>query len=461
MNESLFSEFQLLLKKHKIKPEVLAQVKKFNAKWDSMPGMRTQRLLDVQLKKLAKKYESDFGGDAYRIIKGMFDQLNAKANKHNYAKPDTSWGTHKMRFAEWVEEQDRLDERLIVLNNSKKYNNIIILAGGAGSGKGFALSNFIDASGYKVRDVDEIKRLVQRISELGKIDARKIWTKEAQAKFDSKTAKTVSKVLAQNNYRLDHLILKEPDHVLTLHIITDLIGWKKKSLTLLSKTIPTNSDHKPNIVFDMTAKDRKSIEKTVQTMLDIGYESANIHLVWVLTDYQIAIQQNAQRKRVVPADILLQTHKGAANTMVDLIGGTVPRGIDGDIWVILNNKENTLYWKRGDGSLKGTPEFHEDSSNQKIVAKVDQDKYDRIYGKGAFAKRNKRTGGDFEKEKAVIKSFARIRVKKAGKTIGQDVLPFKTQLFNWVIKNVPANAVHAIRRSFGIILGKDHGAKLK
>ncbi|RMD46889.1 MAG: hypothetical protein D6834_01790, partial [Aquificota bacterium] len=36
------------------------------------------------------------------------------------------------------------------------------------SGKGFAISSFIDSSSYKVRDVDEVKKLIQKISARGK-----------------------------------------------------------------------------------------------------------------------------------------------------------------------------------------------------------------------------------------------------------------------------------------------------
>ena len=38
--------------------------------------------------------------------------------------------------------EEFLEEKLIMLSNGKKYGQIVFLAGGAGSGKGFAMFNF-------------------------------------------------------------------------------------------------------------------------------------------------------------------------------------------------------------------------------------------------------------------------------------------------------------------------------
>ena len=46
----------------------------------------------------------------------------------------------KMVFEEITE--DILNEKLITYGNRKPYGQIVFMAGGAGSGKGFAISNF-------------------------------------------------------------------------------------------------------------------------------------------------------------------------------------------------------------------------------------------------------------------------------------------------------------------------------
>jgi len=44
-------------------------------------------------------------------------------------------------FSEFKESQEYLEEKLVLINNGKKYGQIVFLAGGAGSGKGFASDN--------------------------------------------------------------------------------------------------------------------------------------------------------------------------------------------------------------------------------------------------------------------------------------------------------------------------------
>ena len=55
-------------------------------------------------------------------------------------------------------EYQQLDEKLILFNNGARYGQIVFLAGGAGSGKGFAIKNFMEGEKFKVRDVDEFKK---------------------------------------------------------------------------------------------------------------------------------------------------------------------------------------------------------------------------------------------------------------------------------------------------------------
>ena len=58
------------------------------------------------------------------------------------------------QFVEIKEAIQTLDEKQIIVGKGAKYGQIIFLAGGAGSGKGFAISHFLEGSKFKVRDVD-------------------------------------------------------------------------------------------------------------------------------------------------------------------------------------------------------------------------------------------------------------------------------------------------------------------
>ena len=73
-----------------------------------------------------------------------------------------------------VINEEQLDEKLIVYNNRKPYGQIVFLAGGAGSGKGFAGSHFIDSADFKVRDVDEMKKQLQILNRMDKISIDQI-----------------------------------------------------------------------------------------------------------------------------------------------------------------------------------------------------------------------------------------------------------------------------------------------
>src|SRR5210317_2431961 len=62
-----------------------------------------------------------------------------------------------------LEEVETLLEKLITFGGKAypKYGNIVLMAGGAGSGKGFVLGNLVGVEG-KVLDVDALKTLASK-----------------------------------------------------------------------------------------------------------------------------------------------------------------------------------------------------------------------------------------------------------------------------------------------------------
>ena len=142
-----------------------------------------------------------------------------------------------------------------------------------------------------------------------------------------------------------------------------------------------NTRHLPNILFDVTLKDIDDIEEVVPKLESVGYDARNIHVVWVLANYHVAVKANKERERVVPDDILLKTHEGAASTMYGIIKNKGANGVNGAVHVILNNRENTIFWERPSGertdvikdftyiTLKpeGKPFLNEGDINQQIL----------------------------------------------------------------------------------------------
>lgn len=274
--------------------------------------------------------------------------------------------------------EEQLNEKLLLIQQGKKYGQIVILAGGAGSGKGFASANFMNNQDFKVRDVDEMKRLFLKIN-------------KATGKYPE----------------IKELNLKNPVDVGKLHDFVDKMGTSDKTLSVMKKAFP-NKEVLPNILFDVTFKNTKSMDKVIPELLAQGYKEENIHLVWVLTDYKVAVMANKTRERVVPDDILLQTHEGAANTMWDILEkNKIPKYIDGGIYVILNNRKNTIFFTNDKG--------------EKIKTNVNQ-KYGTKDIKG--------------KKNPIIKDFKYLIFKKPKKAPFTNA-KIKFQLWAWITNNIP------------------------
>jgi len=271
----------------------------------------------------------------------------------------------------------QLDEKLIMYNQGKRYGQVVFLAGGAGSGKGFAIQNFMEGDKFKIRDVDEWKKAFIKIDELKK-------------KYPE----------------VRGLNLREPKDVFKLHMFVKKAGIKENTLkVMLDDLVRSGAASKgtlPNIIFDITLKEIGDITEVLPQLKKIGYDSKNIHVTWVLTNYHTAVKNNAGRERVVPSDILLQTHEGAAKTMSQIIKGKLPRGINGAVNVILNNRENTIPWTDKDGKPIKTS-----------------------------------AGG------IVVKDFTYVNLKKEGKKFRRES-DVQQQIYDWIKDNVPDTALKSI-----------------
>ena len=221
---------------------------------------------------------------------------------------------------EYIEEQyDILLEKLITFGGKAypKFGNIVIMAGGAGSGKGFVKDKLVGIEG-RVFDVDELKTLASKTP---------IIQKRVKEKFGVDLAD-----LASN--------LKDPENVAKLHeIIGDALNLPDRRMQSFYRSILTASnDRKPNIIFDVTLKDLRKLQNITRQVGSIGYAKENIHIVWVVNDIEVAKAQNLKRARTVPTEILVNTHRGASNTMQDILnlGKDLSRYMDGDIVFAFN-----------------------------------------------------------------------------------------------------------------------------
>jgi len=286
-----------------------------------------------------------------------------------------------LNYSEYSDLQtyEQLDEKLIIVGKGKRYGQIMFLAGGAGSGKGFAIKNFIEGEKFKVKDPDEVKKAFLKVA-------------KEKDKFPE----------------IKDLNLTKPDDVFKLHNFVKKKGTAAKLLGNLLKDaeISAKKGTLPNLLFDRTMKDMDDIGDILPQLDAAGYDRKNIHLTWVLTDYRVAIKNNLdpKRGRVVPEDILLQTHSGAAKTVYSILKGKTDSGINGDVNVILNNRENTIPFV----DAKGNP-----------------------------------IRGSRSKE-LIVKDFKYLNMKKQGKGFNKEA-DIQKQLYAWVKDNVPDDAMKTIK----------------
>ena len=211
-----------------------------------------------------------------------------------------------------------LEEALIQLANQKDshFGQVVILAGGAGSGKGTILKNLLDIKG-KVFDVDELKSWMTRIPE---------WRKELQKALPGVD-------LDKPDW------LSNPDNVSTAHGVAKKLGIEgRQKNTVFDSVMLADPRRKPNLIFDVTLKEYSKLEDIIKYVTDAGYQKQNVHIVWVLSEMTAAIKNNASRTRQVKEDILIDTHEGASATMVEIVkNGALLRGkLDGNIVVAFN-----------------------------------------------------------------------------------------------------------------------------
>lgn len=227
-------------------------------------------------------------------------------------------------YIELTEEFQHLEEKLITFGGQAypKFGQVVIMAGGAGSGKGFVKDKLVGVEGYNF-DVDELKLLSTRTPGIVKKVKKEMGVDMTQ--LDPKKVKNT---------------LKDPDNVALLHQIVgdELKLDDRRKAKLFASVLSADASRKPNLIFDVTMKNMKQLAKYTLPMQDIGYNKKDIHIVWVVNDIQVAQDQNAKRDRTVPSKILIQTHEGASATMNQILGmaDELRTYMDGDIVLAFN-----------------------------------------------------------------------------------------------------------------------------
>lgn len=260
--------------------------------------------------------------------------------------------------------KDFITEKLMTFGKQAypKFGNVLILAGGAGSGKGFQLSHLVGLEG-KTLDVDALKQLAIKSTVFAK------------------------KVKDETGHDLKTFDLKNPDNVGKLHdILNSVYNVPDKNQNTLFQSILTAApERKPNLIFDVTLSSMSKLESITRNVLELGYDKLNIHIVWVVNDIEVAAAQNQKRSRVVPDEILLGTHEGAALTMKKILDmdDKLKKYMDGDIYLTFNKvgTDTTVSKSKTGGSFvkdanyirvkkQGKPQMNSNDISDEILQKI-------------------------------------------------------------------------------------------
>jgi hypothetical protein len=300
-----------------------------------------------------------------------------------------------------------IDEKLITFGGKvyPKFNNVVILAGGGGSGKDFQMEQLFGIEG-KVFDVDRLKILALSVPDI---------KDKIRHDMDIQQGKDID--------------LRNPDHTSMLHDIIKNKGLKEKSWVAFGKTLDTelgilsaDPSRKPNLIFNVTLKDIETLYEIELYTRKLGYDKGDIHIVWVINDVEVARVQNKERDRRVHDLVLVQTHDGVALTMKEIInmGEELSQVMDGDIWFSYNKRGVDTKFERS-----------------KIeAAKPDEDSVVASFKKALI---DPKTGEEYFERGGYMSKANYFQIKKKGKApISADKLA--DVLFDKIIEFVPHNA---------------------
>lgn len=209
-----------------------------------------------------------------------------------------------------------------------KFGNILIMAGGPGSGKGYQRKYLIGLEG-KVLDIDKVKDLV--------LDSE-YFRKLIKEKF---------------NWDIKDGNLKDPEFGKRLHRTIIKLGYPQKLYDGLMY-VEELKERKPNLIFDVTLGNFDQFESICEIAKILQYDSKKVHLIWVINTLDIALKQNANRARVVKEDTVKNIYKGVSITLLDIckLGERITDYLDGDIWFSFNRENIDVIKKEseiGDG----------------------------------------------------------------------------------------------------------------
>lgn len=230
-------------------------------------------------------------------------------------------------------ENKVLDEDKVVKFDGKTYPDFgwcVIVAGGAGSGKGYSYEHYIPIQGKKY-DPDELKKKNLKTWHIERHE-----TDPDMLVLSDGTKYSLESVYDPSMPDDEVYTLKNKKFTSLVHKIVNPQSKRFKNYIMTQKGAAEG--RLPNVIFDLTMNEVSDYESIIPIMKSLKYK---IVVVYVFTDFDNAMYQNSTRDRRVEDAIMYKTHKGmfeafaAIRNRPDLIGM-----LDG-VWVIMNDWRDT------------------------------------------------------------------------------------------------------------------------
>lgn len=253
-------------------------------------------------------------------------------------------------IVESIKETLQNEDRRVKFNNNTypKFGQAVVMVGGAGSGKTFALD-----------------------SGLIPIDAKHFDTDEFKKKYIQLQSKPNSVINREDTHQYD---LKNSEDVSALHWKVKGKGWDWKTQDAFMYDETHDPQRLPNVVFDITGKDVSKMIDIAQTCKEMGYE---ITLVWVVVNRSRALWNNLNRSRNVKQDVFHSIHNKINEVVPNFIKQDAGKYFD-NAWLVFNSTE-TLGAKTEEDE-KNTAVSLEKNGNGFIIDDTDAERLYRMLG---------------------------------------------------------------------------------
>lgn len=121
----------------------------------------------------------------------------------------------------------------------------------------------------------------------------------------------------------------------------------KKARTMMSQLKSNKPKHLPNLLFDRTFSFAGEFKKISQELFAAGYRPENIHVVYVMTYVEMALERNKTRKRSLKKDVVIATNKGAMKEFTRLFFNRARGAMaNGDFYIIINRGQSSIQVKK-------------------------------------------------------------------------------------------------------------------